>query len=259
MTRKSLGTCVLLLGLLLGTSSAAYADASTITSVTLSNLQLVPTSGTIVFSEPQAIAHTVTVNGFGAESATTSETLPLAQANSSVNGGSANALSNFTNLSITANSNVTLSGCNCSAEAEGLAILRSSFMVVGGTGNVIVNVSGLLQTVQDLVTDQLSLFAASDIDITVKVADVTVFSFDPRLHIFSNEDSTYETQAQLRQAITLLFNQPYNVDIFVRVNSRAAETSVPEPTTVVLLGSGLGLMTGFVRRRRIRRSLNLRI
>ena len=42
MTRKSLGTCVLLLGLLLGTSSAAYADAFVITSVTLTNFQLVP-------------------------------------------------------------------------------------------------------------------------------------------------------------------------------------------------------------------------
>ena len=152
-----------------------------------------------------------------------------------------------------------LSGCNCSAEAEGLAILRSSFMVVGGTGNVSVNVSGLLQTIQDLVTDQLSLFAASDIDITVKVADVTVFAFDPRLHIFGNEDTTYQTQRQLSQAITLLFNQPYNVDIFVRVNSRAAQTEIPEPATVVLLGSGLGLMTAFVRRRRIMRSPDLRI
>ena len=63
MTRKSLGTCVLLLGLLLGTSSAAYADAFVITSVTLTNFQLVPASGTVVFSGPQAIAHTVVVNG----------------------------------------------------------------------------------------------------------------------------------------------------------------------------------------------------
>jgi len=259
MTRKSLGTCVLLLGLLLGTSSAAYADAFVITSVTLTNFQLVPASGTVVFSGPQAIAHTVVVNGVDDESASTSQTLPLAQANSGVNGGSASALSNFTNLSITTSSNVMLSGCNCSAEAEGLAILRSSVMVVGGTGNVSVNVSGLLQTIQDLVTDQLSLFAASDIDITVKVADVTVFAFDPRLHIFGNEDTTYETQRQLSQAITLLFNQPYNVDIFVRVNSRAAQTEIPEPATVVLLGSGLGLMTAFVRRRRIMRSPDLRI
>ena len=108
-------------------------------------------------------------------------------------------------------------------------------------------------------TDQLSIFAASDIDITVKVADVTVFAFDPRLHIFGNDETTYETQRQLSQAITLLFDQPYDLDIFVRVNSRAAETGIPEPATVVLLGSGLGLMTAFVRRRRIMRSPDLRI
>ena len=46
MTRKSLGACVVLLGLLLGTSSAAYADTISITSLTLTNIQLVPASGT---------------------------------------------------------------------------------------------------------------------------------------------------------------------------------------------------------------------
>ena len=252
MSRKSLRTCVLLLGLLLGISSSAYADAVSITSVTVSNLQLVPTSGTIVFSAPQTIASAVAVNGFGDESANTSETLPRAEASGSVTGASANAVSDFTNLFLSANSNVMLSGCVCDAESEGLAILRASFMITGGSGNVDVNFSGLVQTVQDLVTDQLSLFAASDIDIILEVADVVVFSFDPRLNIAFNDSTNFETQRQLSQVLALQFNQQYNLDLFIRANSRAAQNEIPEPATVVLLVSGLGFMAGFVKKRRPR-------
>jgi hypothetical protein len=251
MTRKSFRTCVLLLGILIGTSSSAYADAVAITSVTLSNLQIVPTSGTVVFSAPQTIAHAVAVNGSGNESANTSEVLPRAEAVASVPLASASAVSDFNNLSIIANSNVSLSDCVCNAEAEGLAIIRASFMIAGGTGNVDVNISGLVQTVQDLVTDQFSLFAASDIDVTLKVADVVVFAFDPRLRIGFLDSQNFENQRQLSQIITLQFDQAYNLDFFIRANSRAAQNEIPEPATVVLLVSGLGFMAGFVKKRRV--------
>lgn len=72
MRRKSLGICVLLLGLLLGASSSAYADAIAVTSVSVSNVQIVPTSGTIVFSIPEfspgTTAFAFATNGFGDES-----------------------------------------------------------------------------------------------------------------------------------------------------------------------------------------------
>lgn len=256
MKRKSLGTCVLLLGLLLGTASSAYADAVAITSITLSNLQLVPTSGTLVFSLPQSgprtAANAVAVNGFGQESSNQSESPTRSEASANVNFASANAVSDFTNLLVTANSNVMLSGCLCSAESEGLAILRTSFMIVGGSGNVDVNFSALVQTVQDLVTDQFSLFAASDIDIILEVADVGVFSFDPRLRIGFNDSTNFETQRQLSQILALQFDQQYDLDVFVRANSRAAQNEIPEPATIVLLVSGLGFTAGFVRKRRAR-------
>lgn len=105
-----------------------------------------------------------------------------------------------------------------------------------------------MQTVPDLVTDQLSLFAASDIDIILKVADVTVFSFDPRLRIAPNDSTNFEMQRQLSQILNLQFGQQYNLDVFIRANSRAAQNEIPEPATIVLLVSGLGFMAGFVRK-----------
>lgn len=256
MGRKSLGTCVLLLGLLLGTASSAYADAVAITSVSLSNIQLVPTSGTLVFSPPQSgprtAANAVAVNGFGAEDSESQDSLTRSEGSASVNFANANSVSDFTNLLVTANSSVMLSGCVCDAESEGLAILRTSFMIVGGTGSVDVMFSGLVQSIQDLATDQMSLFAASDVDITMQVAGVNVFSFDPRLRLSGgfNDSDNFEVQRQLSQILNLQFGQQYDIDIFVRANSRAAQNEIPEPATVVLLASGLGLTAGFVRKRR---------
>lgn len=101
---------ILLLGLLLGTSSSAYADAISITSVSLSNLQLVPTSGTIVFSLPElgprTTASGAAANSFDEESGSHAVSPTRSQASTSVTFAGAGGLSDFTNLSLSANSNV---------------------------------------------------------------------------------------------------------------------------------------------------------
>ena len=258
MTRELLRTCVLLLGLLLGTSASAYADAVAITSITVSNFQLVPTSGSVVFLGPQfsprtvafATASNTATNGLFEETSNITPSPTRAEASTNITFANASGVSDFPNLFLSANANVMLSGCSCTATAEGGAALHEIFMIVGGTGNVDVNVSALVQTVQDLVTDQLSLFAASDIDIDLQVAGVTVFSFDPRLSIAFLDSQNFETQRQLSQILNLQFGQQYNLDLFIRANSRAAQNEIPEPATVVLLVSGLGFMAGFVKKRR---------
>src|SRR5687767_2254623 len=157
MTRKPLRTCVLLLGLLLGISSSAYADAISVTSVSVTNIQIVTTSGTIVFGAPpfgsRTIAHTVIADGSGDEVADEEQSPTRSEASTTTSLATANAVSDFTNLLLTANSSVMLSGCVCAAEAEGMAILRTTFTIVGGTGSVDVNFSALLETAQSLMTD----------------------------------------------------------------------------------------------------------
>lgn len=254
MGRKSLRTCVLLLGLLLVTSSSAYADAISTTSVTLTNFQLVPTSGTVVFSPPQFGSQTAAsgaaANSFGEESGDQSEGPTLSQASTSVTFAGASGLSDFTNQILSANSNAMLSGCSCAAESEGLAVLRQSFTIVGGSGNVDVTLSALLQSVQHLATDPSSLFAVSEARITLQVLDVGSFSFDSSLRVGPNESTDLERQRLLSEVLTLQFNQQYSVILFVGANSRAGQNEVPEPTTVVLLMSGLGFMAGLVKKHR---------
>lgn len=255
MRRKSLGICVLLLGLLLGTSSSAYADTIAITSVSLSNFQIVPASGTVVFSTPQSGSPTTAsgaaANSLGEELGNSSLSPTFAQALTSITFASAGGTADLATMSVKANSSVLLPGCVCSAETEGLASLRLSFMITGGTGAVDVTLSGLSQTMQNLVTDEFSLFAVSESRISLNVIDVGTFSFNSSLRIGPNDSTTLDTQRQLSQAVTLQFGHQYDLIVFVGSNSRAAQNEVPEPASVVLLVSGLGFMAGFVRKRRI--------
>ena len=253
MSHKSLATCILLLGLLLGAASSIHADTIAITSVSLSNLQIVPTSGTVVLSAPQAGPQTsagaVATNNFDDESGSQQEGPTHSQANASVTFANSSAASDFPTLSLNASNNVTLSGCTCSGETEAVAFIRASFMITGGTGNVDVTISGLLHTVQTLMTDQFSQFAVSRARFNLQVSDGNVFSFDSNVRIGPNDSNSMDTQTQLSQVLTLVFGQQYNLLVFVGATSEAAET-IPEPATVVMFVSGLGFMAGLLKKRR---------
>ena len=257
MKRKSLGTCLLLLGLLLVTSSSAYADTIAITTVNLSNLQLVPTSGSIVFLGPafgsrttaSAAASNTATNGLFEESSNFSQSPTRAEAITTITFASAAGVSDFPNSLFSANANVMLSGCTCSGETEGLAALHESFMIVGGSGSVNVTLSGLFQSIQTLATDELSLFAATQADLVIQIGGADAFFFHFGFTIPSGSVNS-DLQNQISQVVTLQFDQQYTLDVFLRANSRAAQNEIPEPATVVLLVSGLGLTAGFVRKRR---------
>ena len=254
MRRKSIGTCVLLLGLLLATASNAYADTISLTTVSLTNFQIVPASGTILFSTSQIGSPTLALgaaaNSFGEETGDSSMSPTFAQAFTTVTFASAGGVSEFSSQSFSANTNVTLSGCVCDAETEGQAALRLGFMITGGSGPVDVTFSALTQTIQNLVTDEFSTFATSETRIFLNVIGVATFSFDSRFRIGPNEATVIEAQRQMSEVVTLQFNQQYNVLVSGLAVSRAGQNEIPEPATVVLLVSGLGFMAGFVKKRR---------
>jgi len=260
MRRKSLRTFlqILLLSVVLGTASTAYADAIAITSGSVSNIQIVPTSGTVVFTPqtaPVTIAGAVISDGFDSVS-NRMESPTRSEASISLGFASAAGVSDLTNLSLSANSNVMLSGCRCQFETEGQAFLRQSFMITGGTGNVDVNLSALLSTMQSVITDQFSVFAASSVIINLQVlnaADFSTvhnFSFSSRFSVLPTNSAVMEIERQLLESFTLQFGTEYSLRASVFANSEAAQNEVPEPATVVLLVSGLGFMAGFVKKRR---------
>jgi hypothetical protein len=257
MRRKSLRTFVqiLLLGLLLGTSSSAHADAISMTAVSVTDIQLVPTSGTVLFfatqATPRGFANAVATDGFEGPS-NEQQSPTLAQASINIGFAGASAVSDVTNMTLNANSNVMLDECVCAAESEGLAILRTSFMIVGGTGNVNVNLSSLLGTTQNIMLDQFTLTAVSETRISFQVFSGTteIFSFDSTLRIGPTGPTSQELERQLSEILNLQFNTEYTLSVLAIANSRATQSEVPEPASVILLVSGLGFMARFVKKRR---------
>ena len=261
MKRKSSRTFVqvLLFVLLLGTSATAYADAIAITSGSVSNIQITPTSGTVVFTTPAATsAGGVVSDGFDVSS-NRMESPTRSEAGLNLGFASAGAVSDITNFSLSANSSVTLSGCRCQFEAEGQAFLRQNFTIVGGTGNVDVNLTALLESMQSVMTDQFSFFAASGVIFNLQVLNasnsstVHNFSFSFRFSVGPpNNSALMEFERQLSEIFTLQFGTEYSLRASLFANSEAGQNEVPEPASVVLLVSGLGFMAGLVKRRRQR-------
>src|SRR5215217_6648743 len=122
MRRKCLSTFagIVLLGVLLGTSSSANADTISLTSVSLTNFQIVPTSGTVMFFTSQfgspTSASGAAANSLGEESSDSSQSPTFAQAFTSITFANAGGAADFADRSLSANTNVTLAGCSCDAE-----------------------------------------------------------------------------------------------------------------------------------------------
>ena len=135
---------------------------------------------------------------------------------------------------------------------QALASLSGTFVILGGTGNVNVTISGLFTTLQSAMTDQFGLLAQSDVSYSIAVDDVlsfsnafTVVAVGPNL---SDQQSRMD---QITAAVSLQFNVPHTISIEIRAQSFGInEGEIPEPATVVLLFSGLGFMAGVVRKRR---------
>src|ERR1041385_7845985 len=96
MTRNFLRLFVqiMLLGLLCGASSSAYADAISVSAVTFSNLQITPAAGTVVFTPTASSTVALATNSLGQTAPVMSNTFPIAQSNTAVTFVSSSAVAN---------------------------------------------------------------------------------------------------------------------------------------------------------------------
>ena len=263
MSRKSLRTCVLLLGLILGTASSAYADAISTTSLTFTSFQIVPTSGTVVFSLPSTQALARATNSLGQESlelvASESPTA-IHLASASVSFANGFAIADPLNFIGSQSSNAMVSGCNCEAFGVGQTVLQKTFVITGGTGNVDVTFSAVLLTMQTVMTDEFGTFAGSNVLAGIHLGSTSIFpTIFSVVEIGPNDSRVSNIQHQLSQVLTLQFNTIYRLDVTLSANSTVVNQSpaeIPEPATAVLLVSGLGFMAGLVKKHRTRRNLS---
>lgn len=256
MSRKALRTCVLLLALLLGTAATAYADAISTTGLFFSSFQIVPTSGTVVFSSPSTQALARATNSLGQESlqvVASESPIAIHLASATVSFAQGFVIADPLNFTGSQTSNAMVSGCNCEAFGVGQSVLQKTFVITGGTGNVDVAFSAVLLTMQTVMTDEFGTFAGSNILAGIHLGSSSIFpTIFSVVEIGPNDSRVSNIRHQLSQVLTLQFNTMYRIDVTLSANSTAvnqAPAEIPEPASLVLLVSGLGFMARFAKRK----------
>ena len=245
---------LLLFIVLLGASSTAYADTVAITSFGISNLQFTAATGTAQFTLTGATARAQAENSFGQIVNNTSNAFPLAIATANVNFASATGTANAAGVSISGTASASIGSCSCVANAFSIITLTGTLVVVGAEGMVDVNISGLRTLLNDLATDQFGVRAESEILFNVHVNAPPVFSLQvERLLPLSgpNRQALIEAVGQVSGTVRVQAGAVNTVFIVLTTGS-IVESEVPEPATIVLLVSGLGFMSGVLKKRRSR-------
>ena len=243
---------VLVFGLLLGASSTAYADALVITTLTMSNFQFTSAAGTAQFTMTSTTARALANNTVGENTQNISNAFPLAQATATVNFASAVGTADATTRSLSGSTSAIVGACSCSATAFSQSTFTGTLVILGTEGMVDVNISALASHLRHVQTNQFGVSGTSEPAFDLFVNGAPVFSF--QLDLFTPVDGPNRfLMLEGSHAMTGTVRLQAGVEntIFARLSTGSTAVSeVPEPATVLLLVSGLGFMTGVLKKRR---------
>ena len=273
MISRWLPVCVTLVLLVLSLvlPSGTYATAIATSTLSFSNLRISPAAGSFAFvdldgngaPDPWTLEAFADARNSLGESATMNPMQPgpgTAKADAIVTfadgHGMASALASPPALNVTgsASSNINLPGCDVSwASSTGRGRLSNTFMLTGGTGAVAVQFGADLTGGLQVMTDACGVLAETEVFFSLEVdGDPTLFPDPiPLLSIGPSDSDTLSVSQSLSKTLTLQFDTPYFLLLEVDSESRGVN-AVPEPSTLVLLLTGLGLLlTASVRHRRV--------
>lgn len=245
---------VLMFGVLLCASSTANADALAITGFSFTNFQATPSAGTaqLTFTSAMARADAGILNG--AQVQNISNSFPIAQASAAVPGVTASATANATTHSLSADTSAFIGGCTCNAGSAGITALNGTLILSGVEGPVDVTLSAFRTLLWQVQTDAFGRYAESGFFFDLFVNGNPIFSFQVEaLHPITgpNLSSMLQGSDQISRIIRLQGNSTNTISARLTATSLVIN-EVPEPTTIVLLLSGLGFMGGVLKKRRKR-------
>ena len=244
---------VLMFGLLLCASSTAYADAFALTSFSFNNVQFTPSAGTGQLTWSTALARADVGFFQGVNITNSSTSFPIAQANAVLNGFSASATADATTNSVGGTSSAFLGNCTCQGGASGFAMLTGNLVLSGAEGPVNVNITALREMMWQVQTDVFGRYAESSLLMDVLVNGSIVFSLQVEMLHPLTGPNLHSAQSllvqQISRNITLQGNSTNSIGVRISAGSLVIN-EVPEPASIVLLVSGLGALTGVLRKRR---------
>ena len=241
---------LLVFGLMLGASSTAYADAFSLTSFTVTNLQFTTSTGTAVFTLTGATARADATN-LPQTQTIISSNFPIAQASAAVNGASASATANAATHSVSGESTASIGGCTCIAGSFAQSILTGNLVLSGAVGDVDINITALTTLLREVKTDQFGVIAESETLFDILLNGTPIFSVQVEAmnHIGPNDFARVEGAGELSRIIRLQGGTTNTITVRLSTGS-IVQNEVPEPATIVMLISGVGFMTGVIKKRR---------
>jgi PEP-CTERM motif len=243
---------VLMFGLLLCASSTAYADAFSLTTFSFNNFQFTPSAGSAQLTLTSATARADAGIQGGPVVSNISNSFPFAQATAIVNGITATAIADANTNSLSATTTAFLGGCTCQGGSGAFTMLNGTLILSGAEGPVDVSISALRSFLWQVQTDAFGRYAESGLFMDVLVNGTPVFSLQVEaLHplLGPNQASMIQAAQQISRNITLQGGSTNSISVRLTSTSLVIN-EVPEPASVVLLMSGLGALTGVLKKRR---------
>ena len=242
---------VIVFGLVLGASSTAYADALSITEYSVSNLTFTAATGTAVFTPATTSVRANATNSFGQAVDNVTNAFPFAQIGAAVPFATAFGTATTTNNTVNGITLAMVQGCACTGASFAISTFTGTLVITGVEGNVNVDISGLVNLTRVVETDGTGLLAESEVLFDIFVNGTSIFQTESLLPISGpNRRAFVDGVNQLSRTITLQGGATNTISVRLLTRSLAVTSEVPEPATVVLLMSGLGFMTGVLKRKR---------
>jgi hypothetical protein len=242
--RKSVLGLVFLLLVTPMHSALALAITNSTLSISGVSISLIPPSaGTNTVDPWTAEASAVAHNSLGQADGQFDSSSGAALANAAVTFATGQGQANAISMTANAASAVNLPGFNNEAGSTGLGSLFTTFMITGGTGDVLVAFSMHLDALQHGFADQVGSFRSELVASLELDGDVVLFR-DSILSGGPNFPDTVTTVATtLSDTRTLTFDTTYFV--FIQADSESNAFNVPEPSGLALILGGVALLAGY--------------